>query len=145
MTMKEIQEKVVTTMRNWQKVEKDSIASTGQIIQKTNNPIIHLVMEIIQRDSQMHYQVQERIANSLESEAPSLSPDELAQVWSLIERHIAIEKKMLESAAQMLDLLKGKGMPLQRYLISYLVDDERKHNNLLSSLEDIKLGMHRGA
>jgi len=143
--MKELQEKVVTTMRNWQKVEKDSIASTGQIIQKTDNPIIHLVMEIIQRDSQMHYQVQERIANSLESEAPSFSPDDLVQVWSLIERHIAIEKKMLESAMQMLDLLNGKGMPLQSYLINYLVDDERKHNDLLSSLEDIKLSMHRGA
>ncbi|MFC1972468.1 hypothetical protein ACFLVE_03580 [Chloroflexota bacterium] len=141
MTITELQEKIVTTMKNWQKVEKDSIASTGQIIQKTDNPVIQVVMEIIQRDSQTHYQVQKMIADSLETKGVSLSPDELVQVWSLIEKHIAIEKKMFEGAEQMLDLLKGKGMPVQSYLLSYLVDDERKHNNLLSALDGIKLGM----
>ncbi|MFC2122184.1 hypothetical protein ACFLRP_00670 [Bacteroidota bacterium] len=141
MATAELQEKIVSTMKNWQKVEKDSIASTGQIIQKTDNPVIQMVMEIIQRDSQTHYQVQKMIADSLETKGVSLSPDELVQVWSLIEKHIAIEKKMFESAEQMLDLLKGKGMPVQSYLLSYLVDDERKHNNLLSALDGIKLGM----
>jgi len=52
-------------------------------------------MEIIQRDSQMHYLVQQWIADSLESKTVSLTPDELNKVWGLIERHTEIEKVMI--------------------------------------------------
>ena len=51
MSTKEAQEKIVANMRRWQRVENASVASTGQIIEKTDNPIVRLVMEIIQRDS----------------------------------------------------------------------------------------------
>jgi len=79
-------------MRHWQKVENASIASTGQIIEKTGNPLIRLVAEIIQRDSLMYHRVQEFIADSLEHKAVSLNPEELTEVWGLIEHHIKIEK-----------------------------------------------------
>jgi len=98
MTTKETQEKIIDNMRRWQKVENSSVVSTGAVIEKTDNPIIRLVMEIIQRDSQMHYRIQEMIANSLESETISLSPDELGKVWDMIEMHIRIEEQTIKLA-----------------------------------------------
>ena len=141
MSTKEVQQEIVTNMKRWQKIEYASLASTGQIIEKTDNPVVRLVMEIIQRDSQMHYRIQEWIADSLEYKTVSLSPDELGKVWGMIESHIELEKKTLEMAGRSLETLKGKKMVIQEYLLQYLQEDEEKHNNLLRRLEMIKKGM----
>jgi hypothetical protein len=141
MSTKEIQQEIVSNMKRWQKIEYASLASTGQIIEKTDNPVVRLVMEIIQRDSQMHYRVQEWIADSLEFKTVSLSPDELGKVWGMIESHIELERKTLEMAGRSLETLKGKKMVIQEYLLQYLQEDEEKHNSLLRRLEMIKKGM----
>jgi hypothetical protein len=142
MTTKEIQEKIVDNMRRWQKIEDASVASTGKVIEKTDNPIVRLVMEIIQRDSQFHYHVQDMIADSLESKAIALSPDELGEVWEMIENHIKLEEKTVELAQEALMALKGKKMLVQEYLLNYLLEDEMKHNKVLSNLQKIKEGMY---
>jgi len=141
MSTKELQQEIVSNMKRWQKIEFSSLASTGQIIEKTDNPVVRLVMEIIQRDSQMHYRIQEWIADSLEFKTVSLSPDELGNVWGMIESHIELERKTLEMAGRSLETLKGKKMVIQEYLVQYLQEDEEKHNSMLRRLEMIKKGM----
>jgi len=141
MSTKEIQQQIVANMKKWQKIEDATVATTGMIIEKTDNPVVHLVMEIIQRDSQMHYRLQEWIADSLESKTVTLTYEELDTIWSLIERHIELEKKTVAMAQQSLDAIKGKKMVIQEYLLNYLAEDEKKHNNLLAHLESIKKGM----
>ena len=144
MKTKELQQGLVSDMRKWQKIEDASVSSTGQIILKTENPLIRLIMEIIQHDSQMHHHVQEFIADSIEHKAVSLTSDELAKVWDLIERHIDLEKKTVEIAEQTIASLKGQqGMIVQEYLLNYLLEDERKHNDLLRHLDNIKKGIYR--
>ena len=144
MSTKDVQSGLVSNMRKWQKIEDASVVSTGQMIEKTENPLLRLVMEIIQRDSQMHYRVQEFIADSIEHKAVSLTPDELVAVWGMIENHINLEKKTVEIAEQSIASLKGQqGMIVQEYLLNYLLEDERKHNDLLKNLEDIKKGIYR--
>jgi len=142
MSTKEIQQGIIDNMRRWQKIENASVASTGKIIDKTNNPIVRLVMEIIQRDSQFHYRVQEMIADSLEFKTVSLTPEDLGDVWEMIEKHIELEKKTVELAEDALAKLKGKKMVVQEYLIHYLLEDEKKHNLVLDQLGIIKKGMY---
>lgn len=142
MSTKEIQEKIVDNMRRWQRIENASVASTGNVIEATDNPIVRLVMEIIQRDSQMHHRVQGMIADSLESKTITLTPDELGKVWDMIEKHIALEKKTVELAEEALAALKGKKMVVQEYLLNYLLIDENKHNEILETLSTIKKGMY---
>jgi hypothetical protein len=141
MSTKELQQEIISNMRRWQKIENAAAASTGQIMERTDNPVIHLLMEIIQRDSQMHYRVQEWIADSLQYKTVTLNPDELNQVWGMIEQHVEVEKKALGMAKQSLASLKGKKMVIQEYLLEYLAEDEKKHNELLKQLETIKKGM----
>jgi rubrerythrin len=129
-------------MKRWQKVENASVASTGQIIAKTENPVVRLVMEIIQRDSQMHYRLQELIIDSLEKKAITLTPDEFADVWGLIEKHIEIEEKTIALAEEAVDALKGTKMVVQQYILGYLLEDERKHANMLKALDTINRGMY---
>jgi hypothetical protein len=141
-TTKELQAELVTTMKRWQKIEDASVASTGRIIEQTDNPLIRLVMEIIQRDSQMHHRVQALIAGSLESAAISLKPEEMTAVWESIEKHIELEKQMVGFVEETLETLKGRKMLVQEYLLHYLRTDEKKHDELLEALEGIKKGMY---
>ncbi|HUV56372.1 MAG TPA: hypothetical protein VMV84_03985 [Dehalococcoidales bacterium] len=142
MTMKELQQEIIANMKNWQNAENDSVASTAQILKKTGNPVIRLVMEVIQRDSLMHHRVQEFIADSLEYKTVSLSPDELTEVWDMIEHHNELEKKMVGNTEQMVSHLKGTGINVViKYLLNYLMEDEKKHKYLLDSLDNIKHGM----
>lgn len=141
-TTKETQQDLIATMEKWKKVENASIASTGRVMEKTENPIVRLVMEIIQRDSQMHYRVQEWIADSLQK-AVSLTPEEVGEVWGMIEDHIALEQKTQEMAAEALEVTqKSKAMLIQTYLLEYLLEDEKKHALLLDRLKGIQKGMY---
>ena len=142
MSTKEVQQQIVDNMKAWQKIEDASVGSTGHIIEKTDNPIVRLVMEIIQRDSQMHHRIQQLVIDSFESATTTLTPDELGKVWDMIEKHIALEKKTIEFANQALSALKGKKMVVQEYLINYLLMDEDKHEKTLETLATIKKGMY---
>jgi hypothetical protein len=140
---KGVQEGLIANMETWRKIENASVASTGRVMTKTENPIVRLVMEIIQRDSQMHYHVQGWIADSLKGKAVTLTPDEIGGVWGLIEDHIRLEQKTVELAKEAIDLIgSSKGMQVQSYLLEYLLEDEEKHNKLLERLEAIQKGMY---
>jgi len=143
MSTKEAQENIAKTMRKWQKVENSAVKSTAEIIDQTDNPVLRMVMEIIQRDSHMHFRVQEMIADSIERSPLTLSPEEISKVWTLVEKHIEIEKKTIEMAEASLAETEGKkGLTLQRYLLEYLITDERKHDALLANMEAIKGNMY---
>ena len=143
MSTKEAQEKIVSNVRKWQKIENAAVASTSKVIEKTENPIVRLVMEIIQRDSQMHHRVQELIADSLTTKAITLNPDEVGEVWGLIEKHIEIEKQTIALAKSSLQEIEGKkGMLVQAYLLEYLMKDEEKHDTILEKLLAVKKGMY---
>ena len=137
-----MQEQIVDNMKRWQKVEDASLASTGRVIEKTGNPVIRLVMEIIQRDSAMHHRIQQMVIDTFVKEVVTLTPDELIEVWDLVEKHIELEKKTVELAQEAIDALKGKKMVVQEYLLEYLMIDEQKHNEILARLETIKKGMY---
>ena len=139
--VKNLQGEIVDTMKEWQRMEDVSLASTGRIIEKTGNPIVRLTMEIIQRDSQMHHAVEQWVADSLRDTAIALTPDELNLVWTMIERHLELEQKMIDTVKKLLPSLKGKRMVVQDYLLKYLLEDETKHANLLQRLGGIKRGM----
>ncbi|HME44149.1 MAG TPA: hypothetical protein VKF36_13745 [Syntrophorhabdales bacterium] len=139
--VKDLQAEIADAMKEWQKMEDAALASTGRIIERTTNPIIRLTMEIIQRDSQMHYNVEKWVAESLQNATVSFTPDELRKVWALIESHIELEQRMIGTVKKLLPSLKGKRMVVQEYLLNYLLEDETKHANLLKRLEGIKRGM----
>ncbi len=142
MSTQELQEKIIANMRRWQQVEDAAVDQMSEIVAKTRNPLIRLVMEIIRADSQNHYRVQELIASSLESGTISFSPDEFVEVWDLIESHIKTEREAERIAAESIEMLKGKKMMVQEYLLHYLLEDEEKHDRLLKNMELMKKGMY---
>ena len=87
----------------------------------------------------MHKKVQQLIIDSFEKEAIQLQPEELAEVWSMIENHIELEKETIRLAEES---RKNSNSFIVRYLLGYLMTDEQKHNDVLAQLEDVKRGMY---
>ena len=141
MSTKEAQEELARNMERWQKVELETVEFVGQIIEKSDNPIVQHVLRIIQRDSEMHHKTQELILGTLKGTI-SLSPEEIGTVWDLIEKHIKMEEAAVEMAEAAKRIIKDRTMPVQAYLIEYLLEDEQKHDNLLEGLGDIKKKMY---
>ncbi len=136
---KELNEKLLATLKKWQKVEDDSVKSTSEILAKTKNPIVQKIMEIIRQDSAMHKKVQQLIIDSFEKEALSLTPEELGDVWNMVEKHIELEKETIRLADES---RRNSNNFVIRYLLGYLMTDERKHNEILQQMEDIKSGIY---
>ena len=142
MSTKEKQEKLIQNMRKWQKVETQTIKQAAEIMEKTDNPLVLLVMEIIQRDSAIHHRVQKLIADSLEEKTIPVTFEDLGNIWELIEQHTEIEKGIESLAKESLEAIKGSRNVIQEYLLTYLMEDEKKHDNLLTNLGLIKKGMY---
>lgn len=74
-----------------------------------------------------------------------MSPEELGTIWEAVEKHIETERATIELAKGALDKLQkgqGRGYLIPQYLISYMLEDEKKHDKLLSDLELIKRNMY---
>jgi len=141
MSTKELQEKLVETLKEWQEIEDASVASTAGIIAKTDVPLIRQVMEIIQKDSVTHKAVQGFIINTLQ-EGVVFSTDDLVDIWDAIEAHLTLERQMMGHVEAALAELEGKHMIIAEYLLHYLAEDEKKHASLLGALESLKKGMY---
>jgi len=139
------QSKLAEILREWQHVENASVVQTAQVIDRTPNPFIRLIMEIIQGDSAMHHRVEQFIIDSLEREAVTLTVEDLSAVWDAIEAHVAAERRTGELITAAVQALAGTKNVVQHYLLSYLGQDEKKHDRLLEDLALIKRGMYKSA
>ena len=122
-------------MKNWQRIEDASILNSTEIIKNSDNPLIHLVMEIIRQDSVMHRRVQQLIIDNYTRKPLTLNADDVKGISELLENHNQIEKKTIALAEESLGDIES---PIVRYMLEYLLTDEKKHDKLLDDLEKIK-------
>jgi len=132
-------ERLKKILRDWQSVEDATVEVTGKILEKVQNPVVRLIMEIIQQDSVTHKKVQQAILDSLEKEAFHLTPEELGEIWEMIEKHDEHERQAIRMAEE---ARRNCPFIIQRQLLEYLIDDERKHDRLLGYLEAFKRRMY---
>ena len=132
-------EDMIESLREWQAIERQAMDQTANIMEKTSNPFIRVIMEIIRQDSLMHHRVQQVIIDSLTKEAVSLTPEEIGEIWDEIEEHDETEKHVVQIAE---DLKAKAWTPVHKQLLDYLLTDEKKHDSLLEQLGELKKGMY---
>ena len=138
-SQKEQQELLLQAMRKWQKVEDLSVEMSEELMTKTKNPMILLVLEILRNDSILHKKIQQFIIDSYEKQAVQLTPEELADIWDSIEKHDEAEHEAIALGEEALKNTKGF---VQSTLLQYLIEDEKKHDRLLGHLESFKKKMY---
>ena len=132
-------EELKTTLKRWQEIEVAAVEQTTAVIDRTQNPLIKLIMEIIRQDSVMHKRVQQVILDSLEQQAFSLTPEELADIWDMVEKHADLERETIALAEK---AQRNCRLFVQRHLLTYLIEDEKKHDTLLGQLASFKRGIY---
>ena len=131
-------QEMVDTLQEWQGIERKSMSDTAEIMEKTTNPLIRILMEIIRHDSLMHHRVQQFLIDSVTVADVTVTREDVAEIWEMIEAHDATERKTIEIAKQ----LKEKAWtPVHKQLLDYLITDETKHDHLLVQLGEIKSAM----
>ena len=133
---------MVKVLRTWQRLERQSMSTTAEIIEQTKNPLIRIIMEIILHDSHMHHRVQQFLIQSLTEKEVAVSREEVAKIWEKIEAHDEMERKTIALATE---LKKKAWSPVHKQLLGYLLTDEAKHDSLLVQLNEIKKDMSRAS
>ena len=133
---------MVKLLRNWQKLERKAIDDTAVVIEEAKNPLVLMIMSIIRHDSLMHHRVQQFLIDSVTKEDVPLSREDLADVWEKIEEHDKVEKKTIALATELRD---EAWSPVHKQLLTYLLEDEKKHDGLLAQLQDVKVGMSKAS
>lgn len=96
-------------------------------------------MEIIRNDSVQHHRVQQFLIDSITTQAVTLTPEELAEIWTDIEAHDETEKKVIGLAKEC--LAESRSL-VHKALLNYLLRDEEKHDVILTELETFKKKIH---
>ncbi len=126
---------LVKVLKDWQKLEDESINHADASIRKTKNKLVRMTMEMIRNDSQKHRAMQQMLIDSLTKEPFVLTPDDLASISDGLNKHLAAEAKTLELADK---ALQNSELFVTRYILSYLIADEQKHHALLMKLNELK-------
>ena len=131
------------TLRQWQLVEDKIIELTDKALDKSKSPLIRVMMEMIQHDSRLHRHMQQIVIDSLEKKAIDVPEEEVEELWKLLDQHRELERRSIELGENSLDAIGGeKRHEPDHYLISYLLDDEKKHEKILASLALLKSHMY---
>ncbi len=124
---------LVNLLIRWQKLEDTTIKHAESLCEKTSSPFVKTTMQMILHDSRKHKVVLQSIIDSVETEAPVLSPDELAALSSMLNRHMEIEASSIAVAGEALSKSK---LLMTSYVLSALLEDETNHHQMIIQLTD---------
>ena len=122
-------------LTEWQIIEDRTIASADELSGKANNPIVKMAMEMIKHESERHKIILQMIRDTMISESMHISPDELASLSDMLNRHMEMEAKSLALAD---DAYRNSGLFSTRFLLSILLADEAKHHGMINLLNELK-------
>lgn len=128
-------ENLINILKRWQGIEDESIRNTTEIIKRSNNSIVNIIMEIIRQDSVIHRRIQQLIVDNYTKKPINIDREELTEIWDLIVEHDEAERKTIELANYALAQIDE---PIVKFLLEYLLLDESKHDKLLTDLEKYK-------
>lgn len=124
---------LLSLVRRWQKLEDSTIKSAEGMLGKTANPLIKTTMEMIKRDSEKHKIALQGIIDAATKQAPALSPDELASLSGMLNKHMEIEANSMKLAAE---AHANSELFYTSYLLSALLEDEARHHRMITQLMD---------
>jgi len=133
---------MIDILRTWQNLERQALSDTAEIIQESKSPLVRIIMEIIRNDSLMHHRVQQFLVDSLTTQTPAVTREDITEIWEKIEAHDKVEKKTIKLAEE---LREKSWSPVHKQLLGYLLADEKKHDSLLEQLDELKVGLSKAS
>ncbi|HMK61702.1 MAG TPA: hypothetical protein VK452_11240 [Dissulfurispiraceae bacterium] len=132
---------LLTLLRKWKGIEAATIKNCDSILKKAKNPIIMTLTSAIRNDSQKHAQILQLVIDSMTKAAYELSPDDLAGVASLLNKHIDIEQESIDMATQAIEMTRDS---IAKQLLKLILEDEKKHKMMATRMSELKYRITAG-
>lgn len=132
-------EELAKIMKDWQNLEEETISLAENLMKKSNNDFVKVIMEMIKRDSEKHKIMQQFAIDHLTKKAMEIAPQDLIPLGDVLEKHLHAEAKSMGLAN--VAIIKSKDF-FTNFIVSYLMADEIKHHEMLTKLEQVKGYVH---
>lgn len=126
-------------LKDWQGLEDETISFAEDLMDRSDNDFIKVIMEMIKRDSEKHKAMQQFAIDHLTKKAMEIAPQDLIPLGDVLEKHLQAEAKSMGLAN--LAITKSRDF-FTNFIVSYLMSDEIKHHEMLTKLDQVKGYVH---
>ncbi len=138
MALKKAEERdkqMLDLLKGWKALEDHTIKICSKISKKTKNPIIKTLITAIKNDSEKHKSILQLINDSMTKMAFVLTPDDLIDISTLLDKHITIEQKSIITANKAIDMSRDA---VVKQLLRLILEDEKKHVKLIEQMNELR-------
>ena len=114
--------------------ETEAVRVLYDSMEKTDNTVIRLLLRQLALDSSKHGHMLKTILQLLESPSTEQFKREGKEFRKVIEKHVEIERKMLESFENIVDKTEDKRI---RFIIQDIISDEKKHHAIIKRVHEL--------
>ena len=118
----------VGDLTSWQSAETKVIDCAAKAIPKVKTTLARTVLQALKLEAEKRRLIQQMILDSETKESIHLSPDELKELSVQLNAHLDAEEEAAKFGKEAFDKIE---LPVPRYLLSYLLEDLKRHNSLL--------------
>lgn len=122
-------------LRKWKGVEETTVKSCDAIMKKASNPVIATLTMAIKSDSVKHKAILDLVIDGMTKKGFVLSPDDLAGVASLMNKHIDIEQKAIDMASAAVEMTRD---PIAKQMLKLILEDEKRHKKMAEQMNELK-------
>ena len=114
--------------------ESEAVRVLNDSMKKTDNTVIRLLLRQLALDSSKHGHMLKTILELLESPSEELFKREGKEFRRAIEKHVEIEREMLESFENIVDRTEDRRI---RFIIQDIIADEKKHHAIVKRVHEL--------
>lgn len=116
------------------KVERYNALNLKRSSSKISNTMVKVLMGGIAYDSRKHADLFKALNDMMRGLSKPLSEDEYIELERVIAEHINIELKMIKEIEEFLKFIDDERL---KYVLKYILDDEKRHHALLLGLQNV--------
>lgn len=114
--------------------EKRAAKLLQHSMKKTDNTVIQLLLHQLALDSIKHETMLRAILRLLEFPSKGQFKSESEQFRKTIEKHVEVERKMLEDFKRIVDKTKDNRI---RFILQNVISDEKKHHAIIKRMYEL--------
>ena len=127
-------DELVKFLKNQIEIEESIVTSVNEGLVDIKNPAVKGVLKGISLDSVKHAEMYSSAISLLTSVPQALTEGNLDKQRELVEKHIAIEAKIIKILSEVIPSLQNEKVTL---LLKAILSDEKRHHDLLKKVLEI--------
>lgn len=132
--MEEKKNSLLDFLKNQIVVEKQIVDSLEKALVDIKNPAVKGVLKGVSLDSVKHAELYTSAVTLLTSASTALTQENLDEQRALVEKHIAIEAKLIRKLEEVLPTIDNKKV---EFLLKAILNDEKRHHAMLKMVLEI--------